>query len=169
MSSSEAVKQEALHALEKAHRVRSEGLLERLRIFNGSLYAWNELWRKLKQMRFISFADAEPFDAKAAEVLVANADAIVADAAGIPREYIVVLGVYQDDFTIICASLSEATDAPAVAVFISGVSGKASLLSWGADRRWERGAEGGLRLRKTQASTPESGAQVFGGDEIDAH
>jgi hypothetical protein len=158
MPISQAVKQEAFQALEKAHRIRSEGLLERLRIFDGSLYAWHELWQKLKQLPFISFADAEPFDVKSAETLIANADAIVSEASGLPREYIIVLGVYQGDDTLICASPGEGTDAPAVAAFISGVSGKTSLLSWGADRTWQRGADGGLRLRKTQEAARESGA-----------
>jgi hypothetical protein len=159
MPISQAVKREAFQALEKAHRIRSEGLLERLRIFNGSLYAWHELWQKLKQLPFISFADAEPFDAKFAEAFIANADAKVSEVSGIPREHIVVRGVYQDDFTLICASYGDATDAPAVAVLISGVSGEASLHSWGAGHTWERAADGGLRLRKTQAAAPEPGAK----------
>jgi hypothetical protein len=158
MPISQAVRQDALAGLEKAHRIRSKGLLERLRIFNGSLYAWHELWQKLKQLPFFSLADAEPFDAKAAEVLVANADAIVSEASGIPREYIVVQGVYQDDFTLICASYGEATDAPAVAVLISAVTGEATLHVWGGDHTWERAANGGLRLRKNQAAAQEAGA-----------
>jgi hypothetical protein len=152
-----AVKLEAFENLKKAHRIRSERLVNRLRIFNGSLDAWNELWQKLKQMPFISFADAEHFDAKSAEAFVANADATIADAAGIPREYVVVLAVYQGDHTLICASLGEGTDAPALAAVVYGVGGKTDLLSWGADRTWQRGADGGLRLRKTQAAAPESG------------
>ena len=157
MPISQAVKQEAFQALEKAHRVRSEGLLETLRIFNGSLVDWYELWQKLKQLPFISFAEPKPFDVKAAETLIANADEIVSIASGAPREHIVVHGVYRDDFTAICASYGESADAPAVAVLIS-VTGEATLHVWGEDRTWERTADGGLRLRKTQAAAPESGA-----------
>jgi len=157
MPISQAVKQEAFQALEKAHRDRSEGLLERLRIFGGSLYAWYELCQKLKRLPFISFADAEPFDAEAAKRFVENADATVAELAGTRREYIFVVDVYQNDFTLICASLGDGTDPPAVAVFF-GPSGKPDLLSWGPGRTWQRGADGGLRLRNTAAAPPESGA-----------
>jgi hypothetical protein len=82
MAIPDAVKLEALETLEKQHRIMSARLVNRLRIFNGSLDSWKELWQKVKQMPFISFADAEPFDAETAKSFVENADATVADAAG---------------------------------------------------------------------------------------
>jgi hypothetical protein len=160
MAIPDAVKLEAFENLKNAHRVRSARLVKRLRILNGSLDAWNELWQKLKQMPFISFADAEPFDAETAKRSIENADVLMAEAAGLPREYIVVLDVVQagDDDLLIAESVGDDPEAPAVAALVDAASGKASLVGIWPDRTWHRKADGGLRLRKTQAAARESGA-----------
>lgn len=163
MAITDAVKQGALQSLERAHRVRSARLANRLRIFNSSLDTWKELWLKLKKMPFVSFADPLAFDAETAEAFVENADATVAELAGVARERVVVIDVIQiEDTRSISASLGEGPEAPALLALVDVVGGAARLLPLGSDQAWQRGADGGLRLRSRRVAAPESGLTQSG-------
>jgi hypothetical protein len=119
------------------------------------------LCQKLKQLPFISFADAEPFDAATAKRIVENADVLMAKASWLPLEYIVVLDVVDagDGDHLIAASVGNEPEPPAAAALVNAASGDARLVGIWPDRTWHRGADGGLRLRETGPSAaPESGA-----------
>jgi hypothetical protein len=159
MKLSDEVKRQALQSMEAAHHAKARRLLARLRICDLSLKTMAALWRLLRAAPFLSIADAEPFDAYAAEIFVENADAMIAELAGVAREQIVIIEVHQaDNLLSICASLGEGPDAAALAALVFGVGGAAQLLSWGPDRTWERGADGQLRLGSNQTAAPDSGA-----------
>ncbi len=120
MRLSDEVKEQILQRMEAAHRVEANGLMARLRIFGWSLKDVADCLLRAEAAPFLSIAEPKSFDMRAAEAIVANADVLMAEAAGLPHEYIVVLDVVQGDYDhLIAASVGDEPEAPAVAALVS--------------------------------------------------
>jgi hypothetical protein len=156
MKLSDDMKRRVFQAMKAAHYGKAKRLLARLRICDWSLKEVAESWRRARAAPFLSIADAAPFYAEFAEFFAENADAIIAGAAGVAPEQIVVVEVTSLDGGLsICASVGEGPDAPALFVTVDAVGGAVKVLPLGRDRTWRRGSDGMLRLARSLTAAPE--------------